>query len=189
MSKRSLGTLFPNNNELDIYRSNFTEAAERLGRNGLYYPVIKEEVVNTDVYYEWGTPTNISYFLVENPKMSLLNRFGWNVESAERKPILCYLTFLDSEYKEIEPSEGCIIELTTRANPHGGFNTNTRKFQVVDSASDYEMNMFVCKLAPYREVQKPKTQYQTPEDTTNDDMYFKRKTIYNSGVINENQES
>lgn len=189
MQKRSLGILFPEENELDVYRSNFTEASERLGRNGLYYPVISEEVVNTDVYYTYGTPTNISYFLIDNPKVSLLNKFGWNPESADKKPILCYLSFLDSDYKEIEPSEGCIIELTTRKNPHGGFNTNTKKFQVVDSTTDYEMNMFVCNLAPYREKQKPNKTYPTPEDPNNDDMYFKRKTIYNSGAYNENKES
>ena len=48
MGKSSLGTLFPNELELDIYRSNFTEAAKMLGRNGLYYPVSKVTVINTD---------------------------------------------------------------------------------------------------------------------------------------------
>ena len=95
----SLGTLFPNQSELDVYRLNFNEASDRLGRKGLFYPVIKETPVNTDVYYEWGTPTLISYLLIENPKMSLLNRFGWNVEYNDSKPIVCYLSFLDSEYK------------------------------------------------------------------------------------------
>lgn len=187
MSKSSLGSLFPSVDELDVYRSNFTEAAERLGRNGLYYPVINEEVVHTDVYYEYGTPTNISYFLIENPKVSLLNRLGWNVERNDRIPIICYLTFLDSEYKEIEPSEGCVIELTTRRNPHGGFNTNTRKFQVVDSTTDFEMNMFVCNLAPYRENIKPINPIPTPEDPNHEDVYFNRKTIY-SEVNHETNE-
>lgn len=181
MQKSSLGTLFPNVDELDIYRSNFTEAAERLGRNGLYHPVIKEEVVNTDVYYTYGTPTNISYFLIENPKKSLLNRFGWNVEYPDMKPIICYITFLDSEYKEVEPSEGCIIELTTRKNPHGGFNTDTRKFQVVEATTDFEMNMFVCRLAPYRENIKPINPLPTPEDPNHEDVFFNRKTIYSEG--------
>lgn len=181
MLKSSLGTLFPNESELDIYRSNFTEAAERLGRNGLYYPVTSEEVLNTDVYYEYGTPTNISYILIENPKMSLLNRFGWNVEYPDKKPIVCYLTFLDSEYKEIEPTEGCVIELTTRKNPHGGFTTDTRKFQVVEATTDFEMNMFICKLAPYRENLKPTNLVPTPEDPNFEDVYFNRKTIYSEG--------
>ena len=184
MQKSSLGVLFPNEQELDIYRANFTEAAERLGRNGLYYPVIKEEVVNTDVYYEYGTPTNISYFLVENPKVSLLNRFGWNVEQKGNVPIICYLSFLDSEYKEIAPSEGCVIELTARKNPHGGFNTDTRKFQIVEATTDYEMNMFVCNLAPYRENIKPYNPLPTPEDPNLEDAFFNRKTIYSETKTN-----
>lgn len=178
MSKSSLGTLFPSTSELDIYRSNFAEASERLGRNGLYYPVVDEDVVNTDVYYKYGTPTNISYFLIENPRKSLLNRFGWNVEYGDSKPIICYLTFLDSEYKEIEPSEGCVIELSTRKNPHGGFNLDTRKFQVVEAMTDFEMNMFVCRLAPYREQHKPINPIPSPEDPNHEDVYFNRKTIY-----------
>lgn len=189
MSKSSLGSLFPSEAELDIYRSNFTEASERLGRNGLYYPVKKETVINTDVFYEYGTPTNISYFLVENPNKSMLNRFGWNVEYPDKKPILCYLSFLDSEYKEIEPSEGCVIELSTRKNPHGEFSVDTRKFQVVEATTDYEMNMFVCKLAPYREQQKPINPIPTPEDPNHEDVFFNRKTIYSTGDSFENNES
>lgn len=184
-NKSSLGTLFPPQSELDIYRSNFTEASERLGRNGLFYPVTKEEVINTDTFYEYGTPTNISYFLIENPKISLLNRFGWNVEYQDKKPIICYLTFLDSEYKQITPSEGCVIELSTRKNPHGGFNTDTRKFQVVEATTDYEMNMFMCKLAPYRERIKPINPVPTPEDPSHDDVFFNRKTIYSENTENK----
>ena len=183
----SLGTLFPNQSELDVYRLNFNEASDRLGRKGLFYPVIKETPVNTDVYYEWGTPTLISYLLIENPKMSLLNRFGWNVEYNDSKPIVCYLSFLDSEYKEIEPSEGCLIELSTRKNPHGSFSQDTRKFQIVEAKTDYEMNSFICKLAPYRDVQKPTNPIPTPQDPNHDDIYFNRKTI-NSEDKNENNE-
>ena len=185
MYQESLGSLFPSEDELDIYRSNFTEASDRLGRKGLYHPVVKEEVFQTDVYYEYGTPTRINYFLIENPKMSLLNRFGWNVEYPDTKPILCYLSFLDSEYKEITPSEGCVIELSTRKNPHGGFNKDTRKFQVVESKSDFEMNMFICKLAPYREKLKPVSPVPDSKDPMNEDMFFQRKTIYS----NETSES
>lgn len=185
MSKSSLGSLFPNQSELDIYRSNFTEAAEKLGRNGLYHPVKKVEVIGTDSFYEYGTPTNISYFLIENPKISLLNRFGWNVEYPDTKPVVCYLSFLDSQYKEIEPTEGCVIELSTRKCPHGQFNVDTRKFQVVEAKTDFEMNMFVCKLAPYREILKPQSPIPTPEDPLNEDMYFKRETIYSDGDVNE----
>lgn len=188
MGKSSLGTLFPNELELDIYRSNFTEAAKMLGRNGLYYPVSKVTVINTDTYYEYGTPTNISYFLIENPKVSLLNRFGWNVEYPDKKPIVCYLSFLDSEYKEIEPSEGCVIELSTRKNPHGAFSKDTRKFQVVEATTDFEMNMFVCKLAPYREQLKPINPIPTPEDPNHDDVFFNRETIYSKGEVNESTE-
>lgn len=186
--ENNLGTLFPNQEELDVYRLNFNEASDRLGRKGLYYPVIKEEVVNTDVYYEWGTPTLISYMLIENPKMSLLNRFGWNVEYSDMKPIICYLTFLNNEYKEISPSEGCIIELSTRKNPHGSYSKDTKKFQVVEAVTDYEMNSFVCKLAPFREQQKPINPIPTPEDPNHDDVFFNRKTIY-SEEVNENSEN
>lgn len=188
MSKSSLGSLFPNEFELDVYRENFTEAAERLGRNGLYYPIKNETVINTDVYYEFGTPTNISYLLIENPKQSLLNRFGWNVEYPDKKPIICYLTFLDSEYKAIEPTEGCVIELTARKNPHGGFTTDTRKFQVVEATTDFEMNMFICKLAPYREMQKPINPVPTVEDPNHEDVFFNRKTIYSESNKNESNE-
>lgn len=187
--EKSLGILFPNEEELDMYRNRFNEASTLLGRNGLYYPILKEEVINTDVYYTYNTPTNISYILVENPKISLLNRFGWNVEYGDTKPILCYLTFLNSEYKEIEPTEGCVIELTTRKNPHGGFNTNTRKFQVVEAKTDFEMNMFICKLAPYREKIKPVNPIPTPEDPNHEDVFFNRKTIYSDGDIDVNNES
>lgn len=188
MKKSSLGTLFPSEKELDIYRTNFTEAAEMLGRNGLYYPVIKETVLNTDTYYEYGTPTLISYFLIENPKKSMLNRFGWNVEYPDKKPILCYLSFLDSDYKEIEPSEGCVIELSSRKNPHGVFSKDTRKFQVVEATTDFEMNMFVCKLAPFRERIKPINPLPSPEDPNHEDVFFNRKTIYSKSDINENNE-
>lgn len=185
MQKEGLGTLFPEINELDMYRNNFTEAAERLGRNGLYYEVKTNEVVGTDTYYTYNTPTRISYMLIENPKATLLNRFGWNVEYPDKKPIICYLTFLDSDYNEIEPTEGSIIELSTRKNPHGEFSKDTRKFQVVEATTDFEMNMLVCKLAPYREVLKPVNPIPTPEDPNHEDVFFNRKTIYSKEVQNE----
>lgn len=188
MSKSSLGSLFPNTEELDIYRSNFNEASARLGRNGLFYPVKKETVINTDVFYEYGTPTNISYFLIENPKVALLNRFGWNTEYPNKRPIICYLTFLDSQDKEIVPSEGCVIELSTRKNPHGEFSKDTRKFQVVEAQTDFEMNMLVCNLAPYREQQKPINPIPTPEDPNHEDVFFNRKTIYSEVDANESTE-
>ena len=68
--------------------------------------------------------------------------------------------------------------MTARKNPHGGFNTDIRKFQVVEATTDFEMNMFICKLAPYRENQKPINPVPTPEDPNHEDVFFNRKTIY-----------
>jgi hypothetical protein len=177
MTKNNLGTLLPNEEELETYRSNLNEATSMLGRNGLYYQVNKVTPIGTDTFYEYDTPTNISYFLIENPKKTLLNRFGWNVEY-DKKPIVCYFSFLDSSNKEISPTEGAIIELSTRINPHGALGKDTRKFQVVEAQTDLEMNMFIAKLAPYRAVEKPINPIPTPEDPENDDSYFQRKTIY-----------
>lgn len=184
--KDNVGSLFPNIGELDMYRNNFVEASNMLGRQGKFYPVVKEEVINTDVYYNLGTPTDITYMLVERPKVSLLNKFGWNPERRDNLPILCYLSFLDMHGKPINPTEGCVIEIGVRAQAHGDLAYNVRKFKVVDAITDFEMNMFLCNLAPYREQTKPARVIPSPQDPTLEDMYFVRETIYSEDNKNEN---
>ena len=177
-NKFNQGILFPEVEELNLYREFQNEAFQRLGRRGLYHPVLEVKIYGTDAEYTYGQPVSVSYTLVENPSMKLLQKFGWNVEANESKPILCYMSYLDNSDKNVEPSEGGILEISARANAHGNYTLNTQKFQIVDAKTDFEMNLFVCNLAPYREIEKPKEPTPTKEDPANEDAYFRRQNIY-----------
>ena len=42
--------------------------------------------------------------MIENPKKSVLLKLGWYTEDSDSKPIVCYLTYLDSEGKKTDGS-------------------------------------------------------------------------------------
>lgn len=177
--KKVKGTLFPSERELDYYRTNFVEGANLQGRTGLLYEIDEENTdnVGTDSYYIYKAPREVSYFLIQNPKMKHLQKIGWNPEDKASKPILCYLTFLDSEGKEIYPSEGAMIEISARGKPHS-MKYVTEKFDIVSATVDFEMNMFICNLAPHRELAQPIKDNNTPDDPINENKWFNRELVY-----------
>ena len=52
------------------------------------------------------------------------------------------------------------------------------KFDIVSSTMDFEMNMFICNLAPHRELAKPHSDSNTSQDPINENKWFKRDIIY-----------
>ena len=180
--EENTGSLFPSRRELDRYRKNYNEASKVLGRSGKFYAVTKETAVGTDMFYEWGTPVDITYILVDNPKISLLNKYGWNVEKGDKKPIICYLPFLDKNGNKIVLSEGCLVEIGAREQQHGDLNYDVRKFQIVAAETDFEMNMFIANLAPFRNITKPEEPIPTPTDPINENRFFVRSEVYSEEV-------
>ena len=71
-TKKVRGSLYPSFREIEMYRKNFVEGANLQGRTGNLYEVDTENQVNTDEYYTWKSPVIVSYYLVENPKKSIL---------------------------------------------------------------------------------------------------------------------
>ena len=185
-TKKVRGTLYPSFKELELYRKNFVEGANLQGRSGNLYQVDKVEQVNTDEYYTWKSPVIVSYYLMQNPKKSVLLKYGWYNEAADSKPIICYLTFKDADNKDIDPSEGAILEVSTMSNPHEDKSYDTRKFDIVKVQTDYDLAMFVCNLAPHREHLKPVNPTPTPEDPTNENRFFNRKLIGENDLIDDN---
>lgn len=175
--KKSRGKLYPSFREIELYRNQFVEGANLQGRSGFLYEVDTESQVNTDEYYNHKTPVTVSYYLVENPKKNVLLRYGWYTEGAESKPTLCYLTFKDANDNPINPSEGAILEISARLDPHNGESFQTEKFDVVDVKTDLDLAMFICNLAPHRAQLTPINPVPTYTDITNENRFLGRKLI------------
>ena len=178
---KSTGKLMPSFREIELYRKRFEEGANLQGRSGLLYQIDESKQLNTDEIYQYKTPVTVSYYLVENPRKAQLLKLGWFNEAEDNKPILCYLTYLDSEGKPINPSEGAILEISARFNPHQK-DYQTLKFDIVRVSTDYELSMFICNLAPHREQLKPVNPTQTPEDMINENRFLNRK-LYGEGDL------
>lgn len=176
-SKKVRGSLYPSFKEIELYRKNFVEGANLQGRSGLLYEVDSENQINTDEYYTWKTPVKVSYYLSNNPKKSVLLKYGWYSEDKDNQPIICYLTFKDENNKDINPSEGAILEVSTRLDPHDGESYETQKFDIVKVATDFDLAMFICNLAPHRKHLTPVNPVPTPEDMGNENRFFNRKLI------------
>lgn len=176
-TKKPRGRLYPSFREIELYRKNFVEGANLQGRSGYLYQVNSESQVNTDEYYTWKTPVVVSYYLIENPKKSILQKYGWYVEDKDNQPILCYLTFKDADSNPINPSEGAILEVSTRLDPHNGDSYQTQKFDIVKVTTDYDLAMFICNLAPHRKHALPINPVATPKDMSNENRFFNRKLI------------
>lgn len=183
--KKPRGKLYPSFKEIELYRKNFVEGANLQGRSGYLYEVDKTEIINTDEYYTWKSPVEVSYYLVETPTKTVLQKYGWYSEDRDNQPILCYLTFKDVDNKPINPSEGAIVEVSARFNPHDGNSYQTQKFDIVKVVTDYDLAMFICNLAPHRKHAKPVNPVPTPEDPTNENRYFNRKLIGVDDLIND----
>ena len=178
---KSTGKLMPSFREIELYRKRFEEGANLKGRSGLLYQIDESKQLNTDEIYQYKTPVTVSYYLIENPRKAQLLKLGWFNEDNDTKPILCYLTYLDSDGKPINPSEGAILEISTRLNPHQK-DYETLKFDIVRVSTDYELSMFICNLAPHREQLKPVNPTQTPEDMINENRFLNRK-LYGEGDL------
>lgn len=185
-AKKTRGRLYPSEREIEYYRKNFVEGANQRGRIGLLYQVDDEQTKNigTDSYYIHKKPVEVSYYLIENPKQKHLQKIGWNVEDKQSKPILCYLTFKDVNNKDIYPSEGAILEVSARSNPHD-MNYKANKFDILATKMDFEMNMFICSLVPHREMAKPHSETETSQDPINENKWFKRDIIYSDELRTE----
>ena len=188
MANRKRGKLYPSFKEIEMYRKNFVEGANLQGRSGLLYQVNNSTQINTDEYYTWKSPVEVSYYLIDNPKKSMLLKLGWNVEDKDNKPIVCYLTFKDSNNNPINPSEGAILEISARLDPHNGLSYQTEKFDIVKVSTDYDLALFICNLAPHREQLNPINPGPTEIDMTNENRFFDRKLIGEDDLINEDIE-
>lgn len=180
-AKRVKGSLLPSEREIEYFRENFVEGANQKGRIGLLYQIDEANTKNigTDSFYNYKPPVEVSYYLVQNPKLKVLQKIGWNPEDKNSKPMLCYLTYKDSEGNDIYPSEGAILEISAREMPHQS-QYITNKFDIVSSTVDFEMNMFICNLAPHREYEEPVHDTESPRDPINENKWFNRKIIYPS---------
>lgn len=177
--RRVRGTLYPSEREIELYRQRFVEGANQRGRKGLLYQVDTKNTnnVGTDSYYAHIAPVEVSYYLIENPRLKILQRFGWNVEDGGTKPMLCYLTFKDSRGNDIDPSEGAILEVSYRAQSHN-MRYKSEKFDILGAKIDFEMNMFICNLVPHRERTKPVSEAPRPQDPVNENKWFDRELIF-----------
>ena len=115
--------------------------------------------------------------LIENPRQKHLQKIGWNPEDKQSKPIICYLTYKDSDGHDIYPSEGAILEVSARQTPHD-MQYIANKFDIVAAKVDFEMNMFICNLVPHREYAQPVNETETSQDPINENKWFKRDIIY-----------
>lgn len=170
------GKLFMSEREIEYFRGSFVEGAQMMGRSGKLYQVKSQKQVNTDTYYEYEEPVDVSYYLVENPKKGLLQRYGWYRENPDYKPVLCSLPFKDNKGNDIEPTEGAIVEVSGRAKPHSA-EYETRKFDVVNIYTDYDMNVFMCNLTPHRDIAEPVQPEPIPTDPLNENRWFDRKLL------------
>lgn len=177
--RKTRGSLYPSEREIEYYRRNFVEGANQRGRAGLLYQVDDEQTKNigTDSYYIHKKPVEVSYYLIENPRQKHLQKIGWNPEDKQSKPIICYLTFKDSDGHDIYPSEGAILEVSARQTPHD-MQYIANKFDIVAAKVDFEMNMFICNLVPHREYAQPVNETETSQDPVNENKWFKRDIIY-----------
>ena len=184
--KKTRGALIPSEREIEYYRRRFVEGANQIGRTGLLYQVDDEQTKNigTDSFYIHKKPVEVSYYLIQNPRMKHLQKIGWNPEDKGSKPILCYLTFKDAEGRDIYPSEGAILEVGARETPHN-MHYITNKFDIVAANVDFEMNMFICNLVPHREYEKPANETPTAQDPVNENKWFKRDIIYPKQKVDE----
>ena len=173
----SLGKLMPSFKEIDLMRKVFEEGANLQGRSGLLYQVDESKQFNTDEEYKYKAPVRVSYYLSQNPKKSVLMKYGWYTEDADSKPIICFLTFLDSDNSPIYPSEGAILELSARLEPHVYQDYQSTQFDIVKVQTDLDQAMFICNLAPHRIRLKQNQPMQTPEDMGNENVFLKRRII------------
>lgn len=173
------GSLYPTDREIELYRDRFVEGANQIGRSGLLYQVDWDNThnVGTDSYYMHLPPTEVSYYLIENPRLKHLQKIGWNVEDKSTKPIICYLTFKDARGNDIDPSEGAILEVNTRYRAHA-MKYKPEKYDIVASKVDFEMNMFICNLVPHREYEDPVNDMPTPRDPVNENKWLNRELLY-----------
>ena len=179
IERKVRGSLYPSEREIELYRDRFVEGANQVGRTGQLYQVDEENTVNvgTDSYYGHLAPVEVSYFLVENQTLKLLQRFWWNFEDKQSKPILCYLTFKDARGNDIDPSEGAILEISYRSTNHK-MKYTSEKFDIVASKVDFELNMFICNLVPHRKLAKPVNEAPRPQDPVNENKWFNRELRY-----------
>ena len=178
-AKKTKGKLYPSEREIELYRKRFVEGAQMLGRSGYLSQVdfSNTKILGTDTEYVHLPKVPVSYYLIERPKLKHLHAFGWNPEDKQHKPILCYLTFKDSDGNDIEPTEGAILEVSARANPHFS-KYKTNMFDIVGVQVDFEMNMFICNLVPHRNRQKPVSPVPTSQDPINENKWFNRDINY-----------
>ena len=182
--RKNRGALYPSYKELDLYRKQFVEGATLQGRIGNLYQVDKESQVNTDEYYIWKSPVEISYYLIDNPRKSILLKYGWYTEDKSNLPIIAYLTFNDVDNNPIYPSEGAILEISARLDPHGD-KQETIKFDIVKVATDFDLAMFICNLAPHRKRLTPVNPVPIKNDITNENRFFDRKLIGEEDLIDD----
>jgi hypothetical protein len=87
------------------------------------------------------------------------------------------MTFNDEDNKPINPSEGAILEISTRLDPHKDNSYITQKFDIVKVSTDYDLAMFICNLAPHRKHLNPINPVATSNDINNENRFFNRKLL------------
>ena len=177
MKTNPRGKLLMSNKELEYYRKNFVESALLFGRIGNLYQVDQTIQVDTDYDYKYKAPVEVAYALIENPSKSLLQKHDWYVENPQNKPIIATLTFYDIDDNKIYPSEGAILEISTRSDPHNLEQFETKKFDIVAVNVDYDLALFNCNLAPHRDKLRPQNPVATPDDIYVEQKFFNKKDL------------
>lgn len=171
------GKMLMSNKELEYYRKNFVESATLFGRIGSLYQVESATQIDTDFHYVHKAPVEVAYALIENPSKSVLQKNNWYTENPQNKPIIATFTFYDIDGNKITPSEGAILEISTRVNPHNLDQFETKKFDIVAVNVDYDLALFNCNLAPHRDKLRPANPIATPEDIHRENKFFNRDDI------------
>lgn len=178
------GKLYPSDREIELYRKRFVEAAGLQGRIGLLHQVDTKntETKFNDSKYYYLKPVNVSYFLVNNPKLKLIQKYGWSKETKGYDPLICYLTFKDINGNNIEPTEGSILEISAREKAHES-SYLSQKYDIVDMHIDFDMNMFVCNLVTHRDILEAAHTVNTKSDPVNENKWLTREDIIVDDIL------
>lgn len=178
----NIGSLLPDEKELEFLREQFVESTGLHGRVAKLYQVDHEKWKRTDAEYLYKEPVEINYTLDAEPSVKTLSKYGWYTEHQDSLPLLAYCTYHDIDNRPVEFVEGCILEITSKKSIQEN-DYNIRKFRVWAVSTDLELNMAVLNLAPEREVLKQNVKTsETAADPAIENKYFRREETWSSRI-------
>lgn len=180
------GSLLPSEKELKYFRKQFVQSAKLQGRIGKLYQVREFKVNGTDQDYDYEKPVEVAYHINTNPSRKYLTKYGWQVEDNEELPIIVILTYYDLKNNKVNIDEGAILEISGKHTIEEN-DIITERFKITEMRTDLEMNQAVCKVTPDRleQIENVKVM-KTKEDPNLDNVYIRRKIVYEEGPEHEN---